>query len=339
MTPDLPPDLKAALERAAFGVSRNAAAARAAAISRAYRDGASSRGIADAEDALAYALTRMPATYAAVAACLDALRSALPGFAPASLLDVGAGPGTASFAAAEAFDDLADMTLIDANPALRNLALQLMDKSARLRPAQYRLGPARTELAAAASADLVVASYVCAELPPDEAAALAERMWSKTTGVLLIVEPGTPDGWRRIVSARAQLTAQGAQVAAPCPHDAACPLAAPDWCHFSQRLPRSRDHKQVKQADAPFEDEKFAYVALSRHRVPQRAARVLAPPALTKAAVTARLCTSDGMAMFAAPRRDKLAYAAARRLRWGDALAENAPAPASRPPRNQSPEG
>jgi ribosomal protein RSM22 (predicted rRNA methylase) len=324
MPPDLPSDLKAALERATFGVSRNAAAQRAAAISRAYRGGHSSRLIADAGDALAYALTRMPATYAAVAACLDALRTALPGFAPASLLDVGAGPGTASFAGAELFASLSAFGLIDANPALRDLALRLTAESARLRQAEYRLGYAATELAAASPADLVVASYVLAELPPDEAMALAERMWTKTAGVLLIVEPGTPDGWRRILAARTQLVAQGGRVAAPCPHDAACPLAEPDWCHFSQRLPRSRDHKQVKQADAPFEDEKFAYIALSRLPVPQRPARVLAPPVLTKAAVTARLCTPTEVAMLNAPRRDKLAYAAARRLRWGDTVTDEA---------------
>ena len=320
MTPDLPPDLKAALERAAFGVSRGAAAERAAAISRAYRDGASSRRIADAADALAYALTRMPATYAAAAACLDALRTALPGFAPQSLLDVGAGPGTASFAAAEAFESLSAFALIDANPALRDLALRLTAGSPRLRPAAYRLGEARTELAAAVPADLVAASYVLAELPAEEAAALTGRMWDKTAGVLLIVEPGTPAGWRRVLAARAQIVAQGGRVAAPCPHDGACPLAEPDWCHFAQRLARSRDHKLTKRADAPFEDEKFAYAALTRLPPPQRPARVLAPPLLNKVAVTARLCTPDGLARLTAPRRDKTAYAAARRLRWGDAL-------------------
>jgi ribosomal protein RSM22 (predicted rRNA methylase) len=325
MTPDLPSDLKAALERAAFGVSRSEAARRAAAISRAYRGGGSSRLITDAGDALAYALTRMPATYAAAAACLDAARTALPDFAPASLLDVGAGPGTATFAAAEAFSSLSAFALIDANPALRDLALRLAAGTARLQQADYRLGGAHTELAAAKPADLVVASYVLAELPPDAAAALLERMWARTTGILLLVEPGTPDGWRRILAARTQLASQGGHIAAPCPHDDTCPLAAPDWCHFSQRLSRSRDHKQVKQADAPFEDEKFAYVAMTRLALPQRKARVLAPPILTKAAITAELCTPDGTTTLIAPRRDKLAYAAARRLRWGDTWARDIP--------------
>ena len=42
-----------------------------------------------------------------------------PEFAPNTLLDVGAGPGTASFAAAQAFASLNAFALLDANDALR----------------------------------------------------------------------------------------------------------------------------------------------------------------------------------------------------------------------------
>jgi Mitochondrial small ribosomal subunit Rsm22 len=88
------------------GLSRSDATARAALISRTYRDGGNSRAIATEADALAYALARMPATYAAVTASLNALREVHTDFAPDSLLDVGAGPGTATWAAAEAFSSL-----------------------------------------------------------------------------------------------------------------------------------------------------------------------------------------------------------------------------------------
>ena len=50
----------------------------------------------------AYAAARMPGCYAAVARVLDELRLRLPDFAPASMLDFGAGPGTAIWAAREA---------------------------------------------------------------------------------------------------------------------------------------------------------------------------------------------------------------------------------------------
>src|SRR5450755_3815592 len=124
--PDFPAELKAALDARLRGLSRTDTAARAALISKNYRDGGGSAAIKSETDALAYALARMPATYAAVVASLNALREIRPDFAPQSLLDVGAGPGTASWAAAEAFSSLQDLALFDANPALRTLALDLV---------------------------------------------------------------------------------------------------------------------------------------------------------------------------------------------------------------------
>src|SRR4051812_1875415 len=89
--PDLPFDLRAALEAKLHGLSRSDAAARSAAISQTYRSGGSSAAIGSEADALAYALARMPATYAAAIACLNAFRKMRPQFAPTSLIDVGAG--------------------------------------------------------------------------------------------------------------------------------------------------------------------------------------------------------------------------------------------------------
>src|ERR1700761_1302474 len=106
VSPDLPAELKAALEARLHGLSRVAAAERAARISQTYRTGGNSAAIKSEADALAYALARMPATYAAVTASLNALGEIRPDFAPESLLDVGAGPGTATWAAAEAWSSL-----------------------------------------------------------------------------------------------------------------------------------------------------------------------------------------------------------------------------------------
>jgi ribosomal protein RSM22 (predicted rRNA methylase) len=320
-SPDLPAALRAALEARLQGVSRNQAAERAAAISKTYRDGGGSAAITSETDALAYALARMPATYAADIASLNALIDIRPDFAPASLLDIGAGPGTATWAAAEAFPSLRSFALLDANDALRKLALGLASDS--FRQVTYERGDARTLLAKAEAADLVIASYVIGEMSEAERTSLAALMWEKTRDTLLAVEPGTPAGYARIIALRQQLVATGAHVVAPCPHDGPCPLTAPDWCHFTQRLARSRAHKQLKGAEVPFEDEKFAYVALTRAPVEQRPSRVLAQPDVGKAEVTAKLCTPDGVEMTRVARRDKQAYAAARRWRWGDAVSLN----------------
>jgi ribosomal protein RSM22 (predicted rRNA methylase) len=320
IAPGLPVELKAALEAKLHGLSRSAAAERSAKISETYRSGGGSAAIRSETDALVYALARMPATYAAVTASLNALCEVRPNFAPNSLLDIGAGPATATWAAAEAFASLADFTSIDANTALRILALDLARGSERLSSLRYTSGDVCAALANAEAADLVIASYLVGEMRDTERAALADLMWAKTRDSLLIVEPGTPAGYARIIALRAQLIALGAHVAAPCPHDAACPLVAPDWCHFTQRLPRSRAHKQLKDADVPFEDEKFAYVTLTRTPVAQRPSRVLAQPVVGKVEVTAKLCTPGGLVIAKIPRRARADYGRARRWRWGDGV-------------------
>jgi ribosomal protein RSM22 (predicted rRNA methylase) len=76
----------------------------------------------------------------------------------------------------------------------------------------------------------------------------------------------------------------------------------------------------LKGAELPFEDEKFSYVVLTRTPAKRPRGRVLAPPDVGKVAVTAKLCTRDGLVIASAPRRAKADYAAARRWRWGDAV-------------------
>ncbi|MBH5400296.1 SAM-dependent methyltransferase [Bradyrhizobium sp. CNPSo 4010] len=320
ISPILPAELKAALDGKLQGFSRTDAAQRSQKISTTYRAGGGSGTIKSEADALAYALARMPATYAAVAASLNALMEIAPGLTPDTVLDVGAGPGTASWAAAEAFPSLRDFTLLDSNSTLSRLALELARDSTRLAECRYLPGDASGNLTEVSPADLVVASYVIGELGEHDQRKLTEAMWGKARHALVVIEPGTPAGYARILAVRQQLIAAGAFVAAPCPHERPCPLIAPDWCHFSQRLPRSQAHRQIKGAEVPFEDERFIYVAMIRTPPASRAARVLAPPDVGKAEITVKLCTEAGVTPAKVPRRDKAAYASARRWRWGDAV-------------------
>jgi len=327
MEANLPPDLQAGLDRLTQGISRNALARGAASISQAYRSGqGSARTIRNADDALAYALARMPATFAAAAAVLAAVKEAAPHFAPRTLLDAGAGPGTASWAALGCFPGLTALQLVDNNVDLRRLALQLLSGgAAALRSAAYGQGDARQLISALAPADLTVASYFVGEVPDAQLLDYADALWAKTAGILVIIEPGTPAGFARIRSVRSHLTGRQGHVVCPCPHDRECPLAGNDWCHFSQRLNRSRDHRKVKGAALSFEDEKFSYVALSKHNIDAEARdRVLAPPRVTKALVTTKLCTPTGLVMDVASRRDQAAYKVRKSWRWGDAVSRSA---------------
>lgn len=266
--------------------------------------------------ARAYIATRLPATYAAISACAVAIKGSRPDFAPRTLLDVGAGPGSVLLAAAERWPGLERALLLEASPAVRAWGERLT--SGTQVAATWRTADATAGFAETEPHDLVSAAYVLNELSAEAREKLVADLWALTTDTLLLVEPGTPAGYRRILEARAQLLKAGARPVAPCPHAQECPLTAPDWCHFSQRTPRSRLHKGAKRAEVGWEDEKYSYVAVSR--VSGRGeARVLATPRTRSGLVTLKLCEPDGRAQErTVSRREGDVFRAARRVGWGD---------------------
>jgi ribosomal protein RSM22 (predicted rRNA methylase) len=268
----------------------------------------------------AYLATRLPATYAAVRASLDALNEARPDFTPKTLLDVGAGPGTVLWATSALWPDLEQAVLLEASAAVRKVGETLAADAITARTV-WQAGDVNIDLADLQPADLVTCAYVLDEIVPASQPKMVDRLWQLTTDTLLIVEPGTPAGWQRILAVRRQLVEAGAHLLAPCPHAAPCPLAPPDWCHFSRRVARSRLHRLAKDADVPWEDEKFIYVAASRRPAASHAARVIAPPKSGSGKVLLKLCEPDGGAgeqLFT--KRDGDLFKAARRLAWGDTL-------------------
>ena len=318
---DLPPWLRGAIETAVEGQGgRRLGASRIETTERYRAGGTSALAIRSEADVAAYLAARLPATYAAIAAALHQSLLRLPEFNPQSLLDVGAGPGTASFAACEALPDLKHFTLLDSNLPFLAIAPTLLEASpsAALRAAETKAADMRSR--AGLSADLVIAGYSMIELGASAIPDFVDLLWQSCTGVLLLVEPGTPAGFANILSARAVLIRAGAHIAAPCPAAHPCPIVRPDWCHFSQRLSRSRLHKQVKGADAPFEDERFSYLAVSRPALGPRPSRILAPPVESKAGITFKLCTTEGLAERTVPSRDRAAFRQVRKSGWGDSL-------------------
>ena len=209
------------------------------------------------------------------------------------------------------------VTLLDSSRDFLDLAGQLAADHPVLASAAFRPGDLTTEVPAA---DLVVAAYALAEVPAAGQARAIAALWAAARQMLVLVEPGTPAGFARLRAARDRLLAEGAVPVAPCPHDQGCPMSGDDWCHFAVRLPRSRAHMHAKAARLPFEDEKFAYLALARTGEPTGGARILAPPQESKAGMTLRLCAGDGLSLEAVPRRDKERYRNLRRAGWGDLI-------------------
>jgi ribosomal protein RSM22 (predicted rRNA methylase) len=317
----LPPTIRSVLERLAEGRGRSDLAQRSRQITATYQARRnSSQSLRSADDALAYALARMPATYAVTLETLEHLAETMPGFAPRSLLDVGCGPGTASFAAVQAFPGLDQITLLDRNGPFIALARTLAGAVFTNQSVSFVDHDIARETVLP-SADLVVAGYVLAELEGAAQVRLIDVLWAAAKHVLVLTEPGTPDGFRRLKAARTALIDLRAHVAAPCTHEAPCPMAGENWCRFFARVQRSRDHRLLKGGDRSFEDEPYAYLVLSRQKPEARMShRVVARPVETKIEIALGVCGADGLQQLSAPSRQKELFRKYKRLDWGDAV-------------------
>lgn len=318
---ELPGALKAAVERELERIPLADLQWAATTLSQRYRaETRDGRLHLDAELAVkAYLAVRLPATYAATRASFASVADALPDFAPTTLLDVGAGPGTALWAAADCWPSLGSAHLLEASAVARGTGVRLSEQLAGIRTV-WQAADICAGFGAIPRADLATMAYVLDELDTTAVPPVISRLWSLAT-TLIVIEPGTPAGWRRILAVRKQLIDLGAELVAPCPHPAPCPLEAPDWCHFARRVARSRVHRLAKGGEAPFEDEKYIFVAASRLAATHRPARVLAPPRQAKGRIELKLCLPDGQtADTLVNKRDGDAYRVARRLDWGDSF-------------------
>jgi ribosomal protein RSM22 (predicted rRNA methylase) len=311
--------------------------------------------IASGDDQLlGYAALILPATYAQLRGALAAAAARVPGWSPATMLDLGSGPGAALWAAAAQWPTLRAMTAWEREPAAIALGRELArgSESRAIREARWErvdlrtIGDRRpttddrrprnrgtmdyglrTTDYGPGSFDLVILGHVLNELDPDVRVDVVDAAWRLAGGMLLIVEPGTPDGFAVVRVARDALLADRAHTIAPCAHDRPCPLER-DWCHFPQRLKRPDFQRRARSAPSEWEDAKFAYAAMARFG-PEAPiwGRVIREPTSNKAYAEAKISSREGVARYRGLKRHRDAFRLVKDLDWGAALDEPLPAP------------
>ena len=323
--PELPPALAEGVDRLLEGVSARDLGRAAGDLSAKYRQKRERRApVAHSEtEILAYAATRLPATFAAISAVLHEVRDLRPAWRPRTLLDLGAGPGPGLWSAAATWPSLEHAVAVDAEERMIALGQRLAGtaRHAVVRSARW----VRASIADPppdGPFDLVLLAYVLGELDPAGQDRAVDHA-ADPAGVTVVVEPGTPEGYARVLRERDRLLQRGGTVVAPCPHDGPCPLAGSDWCHFAVRLPRTAAHRAAKHADLGYEDEKYSYVAVSRpssaqdRQTPRPWARVLRHPQIRPRLVSLELCAPDGLRSVVVTRSDRDHFRLARKVPWG----------------------
>lgn len=269
---------------------------------------------------MAYLQIRMPATIAVIEQVLRNLE--LYQEHVKTLLDLGTGPGSLLWAARNHLRHLQEATLVDQQKSLMNLGehLLLHIKCPVQRQWLSSSLPDVEGNLLAANYDMVSASYLLNELSSQQQARLIDIAWAKAQHFIVLIEPGTPEGFINIQRARSQLIAQGAKILAPCTHENACPMTKDDWCHFSTRFQRPLLHRMMK-GTLPYEDEKYSYLIAGKCDLESRPlSRIIKKPQKSHHLISLDVCSAKGLEQHKFAKSQGEVYKQVSKKRWGDVI-------------------
>ena len=261
------------------------------------------------ETRMSYVHARLPATYAVIDSILERLLQEQNITPPQTVLDLGSGPGTAILALEDIFQNQIAATLIERDQGFIEIAKTLLKN-------QYTHICADIIKIDYDPHDWVIASYALNELSQKESFVL--KAFHAATSLFILIEPGTPQGFKNILEARNIILKNGGHILLPCPHSFACPNS---WCHFSQRLSRSKLHKAIKDAKLGYEDEKYAYLISSKTPAPTHNPRIVSTPKKHSGHIEFSLCMPSGSLEDKTVSKSKCDhFKEIKKKEWGDFL-------------------
>ncbi|KAG0302488.1 37S ribosomal protein S22 [Dissophora globulifera] len=253
-------------------------------------------------ESIAYIAAMAPTTYSAIVNVLEEVHRRVPDLQPKTFLDFGTGPGTAIWAANEVWDTVQQYTGIDASLPMLETAEGILSELSSTAPVgtsvpNVAFKPFFSHGSQATKHDIVMSAFSLSELTTSALRkSTLEHLWESTNDMLILIDRGTPSGFRVLAEAREQILgldvgqfkpkpkydAYGnqlpeeepparelAHVLAPCPHDKVCPVYASlsrdsQWCHFSQKVQRPDFLRKTKHSKENYEDSKYTYVVLRK---------------------------------------------------------------------------
>ena len=318
---DIPKGLKDSINRLLSENKASNIIENAQTISNRYRknDGKGKRLLTNESEAVSYVISRMPATYAAV---YSVFKQILANYNEkmTSLLDVGAGTGAGTWAVNE-IENMSQITCLEIEKSMSNIGKKLM-KNTALDNVQWKsYDILQDEIVE--KADIVLTSYMINELSEQEREKAVLKLWQATDKLMVVIEPGTPEGFKNILNIRNLIKEQGGYIVAPCCCNDGCPIKENDWCAFYARVARSSIHRQAKGGNLGYEDEKFSYIAFSKMPVEITGERILRHPQINSGFVKVKLCTADGIQEKTYSKKDGEIYKKIKKLDAGEKIYEN----------------
>ena len=239
-----------------------------------------------------------------------------------SVVDFGGGPGTFLFAISK-FKTLNKYTNVERSDSFIGIMNVLVEEFLSSSTTNTHvdsiscnyLKPGSQDIP---TSDLCVFSYTLCERE-NSLVYLSDLV--EQSNMVLIIEPGTPSGFKNIIQARDKLIEKGFGTIAPCTvSNGFCPLrdSESDWCHFVERVDRSRIQRHLKNGVLGYEYEKYSYLLMSKHPIHTNGKRIISRPTYTKHRVSFDICAEINSHIVVTKRENKNEFKIVKKNIRGD---------------------
>lgn len=265
-------------------------------------------------EVLAYSIIRMPATFCAID---KAIEETLKKYNPTieTALDIGSGTGAGEWAILNNID-ISKITCIEREDEMSSLAQKLLEEHKNINWKNQDIVKNKIN----EKADLVIVSYMINELQDEVKEDVIKNILESFNKIVIFIEPGTPDGFSNIRKIQKIAINNNLNILAPCTSQNECKLPKDDWCHSIVRVERNKIHKFVKDADLPYEDEKFSYIAISKEKIDNSGARILRHPNISSGFIKVKLCNNGIIEDKTFTKKDKENFKKIKKLKCGDLI-------------------
>lgn len=263
---------------------------------------------------LAYSIVRMPATFGAIS---KAIEETLQRYNTniETALDIGSGTGAGEWAILNSID-IKNITCLEREKEMCILAQKLLQHNKCIKWKEQDISKNKIE----DRADLVIISYIINELEEEIKERIIRNILDSFNKIAIFIEPGTPEGFYNIRKIQKMALEKNLNIVAPCTSQEECKLPQDDWCHSIVRVERNKIHKFVKDADVPYEDEKFSYIAISKDKIDNSGARILRHPNISSGFIKVKLCANGNIEEKTITRKEKELFKKVKKLKCGDLI-------------------
>ena len=239
-----------------------------------------------------------------------------------SVVDFGGGPGTFLFAISK-FKTLNKYTNVERSDSFIGIMNVLVEEFLSSSTTHTHVDSISCNYLKLGSqdiptSDLCVFSYTLCEREnsPVYLSDLVEH-----SNMVLIIEPGTPSGFKNIIQARDKLIEKGFGTIAPCTvSNGFCPLrdSESDWCHFVERVDRSRIQRHLKNGVLGYEYEKYSYLLMSKNSIHSDGKRIISRPNYTKHSISFDICSEKNSHIVITKKENKSEFKIVKKSIRGD---------------------